>query len=257
MTAGACLARSPSPTVDSTNRWAADVAPGAAGGLVVVADAQQAGRGRLGRSWVAPPSSSLLCSILLRPRLPPAELPLVTLALALAAREAIGRLASLEIALKWPNDLLFGEAKLAGILAELVEGPPGEAAIVVGIGVNLSWPEGFGSGSGERELLSSATTLAAAGAVVTRRELLDALLEALSPRYRSLENAAGREALLTEYRRACVTIGRRVRVVQSHREWEGLAEGVDDHGRLVVLGDEGRVTLDAADVVHLRSPETH
>jgi BirA family transcriptional regulator, biotin operon repressor / biotin---[acetyl-CoA-carboxylase] ligase len=108
--------------IDSTNRWLVERAKeGADEGLVVYADFQSAGRGRLERPWEAPARSSLLCSILLRPELDVDHLQLVVAAVALAARAALVRLCGLRPDLKWPNDLVVGPKKLAGLLCEVVE----------------------------------------------------------------------------------------------------------------------------------------
>jgi BirA family biotin operon repressor/biotin-[acetyl-CoA-carboxylase] ligase len=202
--------------VDSTNRVGADLArAGAADGVVVVADHQTAGRGRRGRAWESPPGASLLVSVLLRP--PPA---LVTLAAGVAAAEACEAVAGIDVGLKWPNALLVGEAKVGGILSELVAG-----AAVVGLGVNLAWAP---AGAARR------------GAGVDRDALLDAFLAGL--------DAPG--DVLDRYRRRCTTLARRVRVMLPGGALDGLATDVDDSGRLVV---DGR-PIAAGDVVHLRSP---
>lgn len=200
--------------VDSTNRVAADLArAGAPDGVVVVADHQTAGRGRRGRSWESPPGASLLVSVVLRP-----APPLVTLAAGVAAADACEAVTPVRVALKWPNDLLTGDAKLGGILSEAV----GDA-VVVGLGVNLAWaPDG-------------ATRL---GPGVDRAALLDAYL-------RGLDEPGD---VLARYRPRCSTIGRRVRVELPAGTVEGMAEAVDDAGRLVV---DGRA-IPAGDVVHLR-----
>src|SRR4051812_27340870 len=108
---------------------------GAPEGLAAVADHQTAGRGRLGRAWVAPPGASLLLSVLFRPDLAPERLHLTTAAVALAAAEACEAVAGVLPVLKWPNDLLVGDRKLAGVLAE-----SRLPAVVVGIGLNVNWP---------------------------------------------------------------------------------------------------------------------
>jgi len=240
--------------VDSTNRYAAEAArAGAAEGLVVVADRQEEGRGRLGRSWVAPPGSALLCSLLLRPELPVEELALLGLAAALAGQAAVAHLGGAALAVKWPNDLLVGEKKVAGILAEVVPGDgPARPAVVVGIGVNLAWPAAFDPRHEAAGLLAQATTLAASGAPLGRDELLAALLDEFGERYGALV-ADGAGGLLADYRTRCATIGQRVRVSEAAGEWEGLAEGVDGRGRLLVRRGDALRSLDAADVVHLRA----
>ncbi len=128
---------------DSTNRYLLDEArAGAAGGLVVVADHQTAGRGRLGRRWEAPAGANLLVSVLLRPSLPIEELHLCTVAMALATRAACSAVTAGAVVpvLKWPNDVMVGERKLAGILAETIPGDGGSRAVVVGMGLNVAWP---------------------------------------------------------------------------------------------------------------------
>ena len=127
-------------SLDSTNSYLLEqAAEGAPEGMVAVADHQRAGRGRLDRRWESPPGSSLLTSILFRPTFDPAELHLCTAAVALAAAEACRRVAGVGPVIKWPNDLLVGEAKLAGVLAE-ADFTGDACAVVVGIGINVAWP---------------------------------------------------------------------------------------------------------------------
>jgi BirA family biotin operon repressor/biotin-[acetyl-CoA-carboxylase] ligase len=214
--------------VDSTNRYLLEcAATGAAEGVVAVADEQSAGRGRLGRTWVAPRGSALLVSVLLRPRLPPEQTHLVTLAAGLAALDAIDVLASVPAGLKWPNDVVVDDRKVAGILAEA----DGGGAVVVGMGCNVQPDVNPG------ELREIAT------AVEVDREVLlvewlcayDARLAALD---RVVADAIARSA----------TIGRRVRVELAHETFEGTARSLTEEGFLVV---DGRV-VSAGDVVHLR-----
>ena len=215
-------------TVDSTNRYLLQrAAEGAAEGLVAVADEQTAGRGRLGRTWVAPPASALLVSALLRPALTPERMHLVTLAAGLAALDAIDVLAPTPAGLKWPNDVVVGDRKLAGILAEA----DGAGAVIVGMGFNVQ-PDVL-----PVELRDIATAL-----VLDRRRLLVEWLRAYDARLSALDevvaDAAARSA----------TLGRRVRVELAHETFEGTATGLTAEGFLVV---DGRV-VSAGDVVHLR-----
>jgi BirA family biotin operon repressor/biotin-[acetyl-CoA-carboxylase] ligase len=230
--------------LDSTNRLALDEArAGAEAGLVVVADVQTAGRGRLGRTWQAPPGASLLVSVLLRPDLPPSRLTVLTMAAALAMADALEDVAGIEPELKWPNDLLVGGRKLCGILSEADTAPDGSTAVVVGLGVNVRWEEFPG------EIARTATALnLVSPREVTRDALLDAFLDRFGARLGSLDEAA------TDYRARLATIGRRVRVEQADETYEALAAGVDDDGSLHVRRDDGRdVVLRAGDVIHLRS----
>jgi len=125
--------------IDSTNRHLLlEAARGCREGVVAVADEQTAGRGRHGRTWVAAPDAALLASVLLRPDLPPERLHLVTLATGVAASEAVAAVGGFDAGLKWPNDLVVDDRKLAGILAEASGTSTGGAgAVVVGMGLNL------------------------------------------------------------------------------------------------------------------------
>ena len=230
--------------IDSTNTWLRERAhEGAPEGLVAWADYQRAGRGRLDRVWESPPRSSLLCSILLRPRLDASQLQLAVAAVALAARAALVRLSGVRPSLKWPNDLMVGDSKLAGILAELVVDGD-DVAVVVGIGVNLTAAGPPGT--------DSTSVWAAAGVTITPNALLDILLDELESRRTLLDDEPGRAALREEYLRALATLGQRVRVVQPWGETVGVATSVDDSGRLVVLVDGTPHTFEVGDVVHVR-----
>lgn len=215
------------PVATSTNAVVAERArAGEAAGLCVVAEEQTAGRGRLDRSWVSPPRAGLTCSVLLRPVTD--DLGWIPLLGGLAVATALREQAGVDAVLKWPNDVLIGERKVAGLLAEVVDG-----AVVLGLGVNVTTrPEELPD---ER-----ATSLVQEGARSADRDtLLRAVLRALS------FTPADRVA----YRKACSTLGRAVRVLLPGGEVvEGTAQAVDDHGRLVVDG----TPYAAGDVVHLR-----
>lgn len=230
--------------IDSTNRYALDEArAGAAAGLVVVADHQQAGRGRRGRAWTAPPGSSLLVSVLLRPPLAADDVHVVTMAAALALVDAVRLVAGVDADLKWPNDLLVHDRKLAGLLAEAdITAGGAVRAVVIGVGCNVQW-SGY-----PPELEDTATACdREAGHPVDRAVLLDAFLTRLTARIETLD------AVASDYRARLATIGRRVRVELTDETFDGIATGVDDQGRLVVQPDAGpSVTIAAGDVVHLR-----
>jgi BirA family biotin operon repressor/biotin-[acetyl-CoA-carboxylase] ligase len=199
------------------------------------------------RRWEAPPGASLLVSVLFRPEFDPAELHLCTAAVALAAAEACRRVAGVGPVLKWPNDLLVGEAKLAGVLAEAqFDGPAAAAvtAVVVGIGLNVDWPGPAEVGGTCLRDLS--------GGPVDRGSLLDALLGALAPRRSLLDTEAGRREVASELRERCATLGQRVRVELAAEAVVGVATEVDDAGHLVVRTADGPRTVLAGDVVHLR-----
>jgi BirA family biotin operon repressor/biotin-[acetyl-CoA-carboxylase] ligase len=234
----------------STNTDLVELArAGAAAGTVVRAGHQTAGRGRLRRTWLAPPGSSLLASILL-----PAEpVPFVVAArVALAARDACYDLAGVDAALKWPNDLLVGERKLAGLLAEADSGSP---TVVVGIGCNVAWPAGprgedvaaaAASDSGHEDQ-PFASLASAGGTLVPPAVLLDGLLGALDG---WLARAA--DEVLVAYRSRCTTLGHAVRVTLADRTIEGVATGITRTGELEVAAGALAEVVRAGDVVHVR-----
>jgi BirA family biotin operon repressor/biotin-[acetyl-CoA-carboxylase] ligase len=249
--------------VDRTGSTNADLAAAAADGApdrtVLVAHRQDAGRGRRDRSWESAPSEGLTFSVLLRPSEVPLEqwgwAPLLAgLALVVAMedyRPAAGD-AAVPAALKWPNDLLLGpdQRKGAGILAEVVDGGQGSHALVVGIGINVSTPEA--------ELPEGGTSLLAQSVRRSRPDVLGdvlATLASLDEDWRAARGDAARAGLLAGYRRRCATLGATVRVaLPGDRQLEGVAEEVDDDGRLVVRGADGSpTTVSAGDVVHVRT----
>jgi BirA family biotin operon repressor/biotin-[acetyl-CoA-carboxylase] ligase len=233
--------------IDSTNTWlATKAAEGAPEGLVAIADFQSAGRGRLDRRWESPPGASLLCSILLRPDVGPDQLQLVVGSVALAARSALVRLSGVRPDLKWPNDLIVKNAKIAGLLAEIVS-VEDRLAVVVGIGVNLTH-------DGPAEVMST-NVRAESDVTITTPALLDILLEELEMRRALLDSLDGQSALRDEYRRALVTLGQIVRVERSHDVIIGRAQSVDEYGQLLVLVDDEEIAISVGDVIHVRAHE--
>jgi BirA family biotin operon repressor/biotin-[acetyl-CoA-carboxylase] ligase len=231
-------------SVDSTNRWLLDAArDGAAAGLVAVADHQDAGRGRRGRTWESAPGDSLLVSVLVRPHAAVDRVHVVTIAAALALADALARDVGLVADLKWPNDLLVGERKLAGLLAEADVMGGDVRALVVGAGCNLaqrSFPD---------EMRAQATSCVLETGVVPDREvLLSAFLAAFGDRLDGIDR------VVRDYRERLATLGRRVRVELEGGVLEGMATEIDADGRLVVTPDDGAtVVIAAGDVVHLRA----
>ncbi|MGA3149148.1 MAG: biotin--[acetyl-CoA-carboxylase] ligase [Acidimicrobiales bacterium] len=246
-------------SIDSTNRYLLEEARrGALEGVVAVADHQSAGRGRLGRRWEAPPGSNLLMSVLLRPDLPAGQRHLACGVVALAAVDAVASVTGLVVGIKWPNDLLGPDGrKLAGVLAEtdVVGSPAGRtlrAPIVVGIGLNVNWPEH--DRDLPAELLGTATSLRQqVGRPVDRSELFHALLDALGPRAVDLESDPGRARQAGEFRARCTTIGAPVRVELADGAFEGLATDLTPEGHLVVEVGGARRTVVTGDVVHVRT----
>jgi BirA family biotin operon repressor/biotin-[acetyl-CoA-carboxylase] ligase len=223
-------------------------------GVVLAAEQQSAGRGRMGRAWVAPPRTALTFSLLVRPEtVPRARHGWLPLLAGVAVASAVRDVAAVDARLKWPNDVLAGGAKLAGILAEA-----STAAVVVGIGLNVSAaPEGLAPPGIPAGALA-ATSLRAAGAATSDRALLLAgILSAFERWYQAWRRAAGdpeRSGLREQYTRLCDTIGRQVRVeLPGGRLLCGLGTGVDADGRLLVrVPPDAERPVAAGDVVHLR-----
>ena len=232
-------------SIGSTNAvLAAAAADGAPEGTVVVAEHQEAGRGRLDRAWVSPPRAGLTLSVLLRPDLPASRRSWLPLLTGVALAEAVRDVAGVRTALKWPNDLLAADGgKLAGLLAESVSG-----SVVVGVGLNVSMtPE---------ELPDGATSLLVQGATPDRTALLAGFLQRLAERYRSWSAALGdpiASGLARDYLIWSGTVGATVAVtLPDGTVLHGRAEAVDWDGRLVLATRDGRMELAAGDVRHVR-----
>jgi BirA family transcriptional regulator, biotin operon repressor / biotin---[acetyl-CoA-carboxylase] ligase len=220
-------------------------------GLVIAAETQTAGRGRQGRRWVSLPGSALTFSMLIRPVLVPQSArgwaPLLA---GVAAANAVRSVTGVNAALKWPNDILVGTGKLAGILAE-----QSGSAIVVGIGINVLG----GGGAGEQALpVATATSLEAHGAgQADRTELLISILGQFQDwysRWTMLSGDADACGLRQEYLRLSATVGSKVRVeLPGDRTLTGSATGVDHTGCLLVSPADGdALAVSAGDVVHVR-----
>jgi BirA family transcriptional regulator, biotin operon repressor / biotin---[acetyl-CoA-carboxylase] ligase len=224
------------------------LARGGPEGQVLVAEEQTAGRGRMGRSWESQPGASLTFSVLLRPAaVPPARrgwLPLLT---GVAVATAVRSVAAVPATLKWPNDVLVADRKLAGILAE----QSGEA-VVIGIGINVA------TAADALPLSPSglpATSLHVEGADVAREGLLDEVLRQLEHYYLPFraDPDPERSGLLAAYRALCATLGRHVRVeLPANRSLTGIAEDVDASGRLLVREADKTTPISAGDVIHVR-----
>lgn len=244
-------------TIGSTNDVARGRAEaGAAEGLLVVADEQTAGRGRLDRTWWAPPGSSLLFSLLLRPPLPPGLAAQLTMCLGLAAAEGVEETTGLRPALKWPNDLLLHGRKLAGILTEL--GTTGERLdyAVLGLGLNVNLV--FDEREGGKELAQNAISLQMAlGRPVARVPLLAAILARYEAWYDRLlapqTGSSTGESPCAAWAGRLDTLGRHVTVTTPSGPLQGIAVGVSPEGALLVRQENGEVrTIWAGDVTTLR-----
>lgn len=239
------------PETPSTNAIVVERArEGAPQGVVVAAEHQTAGRGRLDRTWETPPRAALTVSVLLRPEAVPAErwswLPLLA---GVAVVEGVAAAGGPRCLLKWPNDVLVDGRKVGGLLVERVDSQEGPAA-VVGIGINVSQTRA--------ELpVPEASSLGLEGRAPDRTLLLLRVLEELGRRYDAWSRGQGDPALglLEDYRERCATLGHRVEVhLPDGRVVEGVATAVSDDGSLVVdAGAEAPLVVRAGDVLHVRA----
>ncbi len=242
--------------VDSTNRIALEMASqGLPGGIVILAEAQEKGKGRLGREWFSPEGMNLYFSLLLRPYQPARDFPLYSLATSVALIEAIQRTTGLAVQIKWPNDVVLEDKKLAGILLESEVRGDQSPSLVVGVGVNVN----IGLTDFPPELQKSATSLRIAlGRPVDRADLLIELFNQLVEQYRLVDDKA---LLIQAVRQHCQTLGRRVRVQTARQEFEGWAEDLQEDGALLIrMGDGNQRRILVGDVTHLREvkdPSAH
>lgn len=230
---------------------------GAPMGSVLVADHQSAGRGRMGRTWTAPPGTSVALSVLVRPEVSTERWTWLPLLAGLAVSDGIRQETDLPADLKWPNDVMLLGRKVCGVLAERVETSEGPA-VVIGLGINVHL-------SADQLPVPTATSLALTladlgvpGVPVHRTGLISTTLRSLERILRRWEEVAdvagvGAEGLALAYRERCATLGREVRVSLSDGSAvEGVARDVDASGRLVVDTPDGPRTFAVGDVVHLR-----
>ncbi|MBS9533843.1 biotin--[acetyl-CoA-carboxylase] ligase [Mycobacterium sp. M1] len=242
--------------LDETGSTNADLlARAAAGedidGAVLLAEHQSAGRGRLGRRWVTPPRSQLALSVgVAADAVPTAGWGWLTLAAGVAVADALAEVGGVDAGLKWPNDVVVGDGKLCGILAEVATPrDSGKKVIVVGLGLNVTMT------ADEAPADAVATSLAMLGAASTdRNTLAEAVLRRLAERIAGWRAAGGADdALVADYRRHSRTLGSRVRAsMPGDLKIEGVATGIDAMGRLCIDTLSGPETVAAGDVKLLR-----
>jgi BirA family biotin operon repressor/biotin-[acetyl-CoA-carboxylase] ligase len=232
--------------IDSTNVAACALAEkGLKEGVVVLAEEQTKGKGRLGRSWLSPPHGGIYLSCILRPSMPPGEVPKLTLAVSLGVAKAIREITGLTAMIKWPNDILINSKKVCGILLEMKAEQDRLDFVIVGIGINANTPAKLlprGAASLKGEL----------GRDVSRIRLTQKVLEHVEESYGRLLKG-GFSRILEEWKELTDMLGSRVKVIVPNREFEGQALDVDVDGALLVRLDTGFIErAPSGDVVLVR-----
>lgn len=235
-------------TVDSTNNYLKRQALlGAPHGTVAVADCQTGGKGRLGKSFQSPGGVGIYLSMLLRPDCPQEQLMHLTCAVGTAMCDALEEAAGVRPGIKWTNDLVCEKRKLSGILVELLNDTRGKLCVIIGIGVNCcqqltDFPE---------ELRDRAGSLAmVTGRRIDRPKVAAAMMEALANMDRNL--LTGKEAMLEQYRRDCVTLGQKISVVRGDEIRHGTALDIGNDGDLIVRFDDGHTEAVSSGEVSIR-----
>ncbi|HSB07859.1 MAG TPA: biotin--[acetyl-CoA-carboxylase] ligase [Thermodesulfobacteriota bacterium] len=224
-------------TIDSTNSVAYQLAlEGARQGEVVIAESQEKGRGRLGRQWISPPFLNLYLSVILRPDISPHQASLITFLAAVATADAIEIFSGLRPSIKWPNDLLLGKRKVAGLLNEIHSETDHIHFVILGMGVNLNMDEkGF-----PRTIRLKATSLKREmGRSVSRKAFVVLLLEELERWYETFLKEGGNPVLKAWRDRARIQ-GRRVRVTSFGEVLIGRAVNIDSDGTLILTTQAGK-----------------
>ena len=235
-------------TLPSTNDEALRLArEGAPAGECVVAEEQTAGRGRAGHSWSSPPGAGLYFSVVLRPRVGADRLPLATLACGVAVAEAVRAETGLAAGLKWPNDVLVGLRKCAGILCEAETGGPGGAFVVAGVGINANTPA---SALPPRPLFPATSLAAEAGRIVDRDALLAECLARIAAEIARLEAPGGAEDVAARFSALDALRGRRLRAeLPDGSAVVGENLGVASSGALLLAGPAGPVPVLAGTIL--------
>ena len=231
---------------DSTNLWIKRLAKeGASEGTLALAEFQSAGRGRLGRSWEVPEGTSVMMSILLRPKFEPQYAPTLTLVMGMAVAKAVKKL-GFDVSIKWPNDVVVSHKKICGILTEMGvrDGKIDYAVIGVGINVNIrEFPE---------EMADKATSLyLESGKEFDRSQIPGLVMEAFEEYYEKFAATCDLSGLKEEYESILANYNQPVRVL-AKEPYEGVARGITDGGELLVEKTDGTIVAVSAGEVSVR-----
>lgn len=218
---------------------------GAPEGTIILSETQSKGRGRLGRGWSSPKYKGIYFSLILRPKISPNGASIITLLAAVSICEAIKHVLDLDVQIKWPNDLLLQNKKIAGILTEISAETDEIRFITIGAGLNVN--------NDKKSLVSGAYSLRENKKEdINRIELLQEILRSLENNYLSFQNK-GSAFIIDKWRNYNITLGKRVKISSHKEQIEGEAIDIDVDGALLVRKDSGIVIkLTAGDVVHCR-----
>lgn len=210
-------------------------------GIVVIADRQERGKGRFGRCWISPPGANIYMSIITRPQIDPEYATLLTIMAAVGCTVALRRVTGLNVAIKWPNDLMVSGKKIGGILVEMKSYPDRIIFAVIGIGINVNidinvFPD---------DVRKTATSVKnETGKLYQRTVIIAEILNEIDRRYTILQGI-DREILVSEWQNLTSTLGRKVKVTLGKETFTGLAESLDDKGMLILRlcsGDLKRIS---------------
>ena len=247
----------------STNEDAACMAEDLPHGTVIVADAQTAGRGRRGRSWVSAQGENLYFSLLLKPDFAPEQASMLTLVMALAVAQGIEAVyagtrqtkatyadelqsESQQVQIKWPNDIVIGGKKVCGILTEMQAVPGKIKHVVIGVGINVN------QAVFEEGLTHASSLYLTTGQQMDRQVLLTEVLDRFEALYAAFCQAASLKPILQAYQARLANLGKEVRVLEPQGAYEGIALGVDEQGQLLVQKVDGTVEAVYAGEVSVR-----
>ncbi|MEW6109650.1 MAG: biotin--[acetyl-CoA-carboxylase] ligase [Nitrospirota bacterium] len=218
-------------------------------GIVIIADSQNRGRGRLGRKWSSPPGVNIYMSIILKPEIEPRDATLITVLAAVACAGALRKICGLEVMLKWPNDMMVADKKIAGILTEVRSEPDRIKTAIIGVGINVNielkdFPE---------DIRCTATSVRQeTGEYYSRSRIIIEILKEFENWYKIFIEK-GRRPILEKWKQLSSTIGRNVRVTTAKEIISGIAEDIDDEGMLIIKLRSGRLRkISAGDITVLR-----
>lgn len=232
--------------VKSTNDLTMEfAAKGSKEGLVVVAESQHHGKGRLGRQWISPKGVNIYASFLLRPEIPPVNAPVLTMMASLAAVEAISNTTGLDARIKWPNDILVNQKKISGILTEMNAEEEKINYVVIGIGINVNMKnEDFP----ENIRIPATSVMDSLGRKFDRSKLLCSLIESMDSNYEYLRKK-GVMSVMSKWRPLCITLNKMIKVTSAGGAITGVAEDVTKEGGLVIrIGEDLKKVIYSGDV---------